>query len=93
MYLSIDTEIYIDVRFQTQNQIPISLQNPAKLPLIHDRDQLHKCESSLILFMKTSFSSVCRIHEMQIKIKSAKSIKGEDVIKRKPHVYFEGNSS
>lgn len=78
MHLSIDIDMDIDIRFQIQNQILTSLQTPAKLPLIHDRDQLHKWENSLILFTKTFFS-VCRIYGMQIKIQSAKSIKGESV--------------
>lgn len=29
MYLSIDTDMDTDIRFQIQNQIPTSLQNPA----------------------------------------------------------------
>lgn len=31
MYLSKDTDMNIEIRFQIQNQIPTSLQNPAKL--------------------------------------------------------------
>lgn len=31
MYLSIDTDMDIEIRVQIQNQIPTSLQNPAKL--------------------------------------------------------------
>lgn len=92
MYLSINIDMDIDIRFQIQNQILTSLQTPAKLPLIHPRDQLHKWASSLILFMKTFFFSVCRIYGMQIKIQSAKSIKGESV-NTEIHVYFEGKSS
>lgn len=93
MYLSIDKDMGIDIRFQIQNQIPTSLQKPAELPSMHDRDRLHKWASSLILIMKTSFPSVCRTHRMPIKIKSAKSIKGESVNIRKTHVYCDGNSS
>lgn len=31
MYLSIDTDMNTEIRVQIQNQIPTSLQNPAKL--------------------------------------------------------------